>query len=164
MVYLKDVTTAQDIVQSVFIKVWNNRQALAEIDSFSNYIFIITRNIVFDHFKKAASDRKWQSMVRTHHLIPSQVEDATHRLEEHEYDKMLDTAISQLPPRQKEVYRLYHNDGFTYEEIADKLKLSRLTIKKHLELARCSVRNFISMEHFHSVIIFLLSAAAFALL
>jgi RNA polymerase sigma-70 factor (ECF subfamily) len=65
------------------------------------------------------------------------------RLRQKQYDQLVEKAIGQLPARQKEVYLLAELEALDYDAIAGRMQISRLTAKKHMELARKSVRDYI---------------------
>jgi RNA polymerase sigma-70 factor (ECF subfamily) len=64
--------------------------------------------------------------------------------EDHEFTRLLQSAIDLLPPQQKKTYLLIHEELLSYQEVAARLRLSKLTVKRHLELARRSVRTFLT--------------------
>ncbi|CAL1516763.1 sigma-70 family RNA polymerase sigma factor [Chitinophaga sp. MM2321] len=141
MVYTHDETLAEDIVQMVFMTCWEKRSALARIISMEDYLFVMARNRIFDELKKLANQQRL-----AHRYSQEQdrqtlgIEDL---LQEKRYHEVVQEAIANLPVQQREVYVLYNTGSMTYEAIAGQLQLSRLTIKKHLELARRSVRQYV---------------------
>ncbi len=141
MLFLKQEEEAREIVQEVFIKLWDKRQSLSEIGSLKDYLFILTRNLVFDYFGKKARNKKLLSLIA--HLQQNSISNADHLVEEHLYNQLLHSAIQKLPPQQRKVYVLSKNEGLDYDEIASQMSLSRNTIRKHLELANYFVRQFI---------------------
>ena len=140
MLFLKQEEEAREIVQEVFIKLWDKRQSLSEIGSLKDYLFILTRNLVFDYFEKKPGIR---SCFRIGHLQQNSISNADHLVEEHLYNQLLHTAIQKLPPQQRKVYILSKNEGLDYDEIASQMSLSRNTIRKHLQLANYFVRKFV---------------------
>ena len=157
MLYLKDANAASEIVQSVFIRIWDRRELLGDVQKAENFLFIVTRNMVFDHFKKLARNKKVVDESSIRFFISNESTAADHRLYEHEYSELIRSAVNKLPQRQREVYNLY-DEGLTYEEIARKLAVSRHTIKRHLEIARRFLRNYVRLvqnENFLSLLLFL---------
>lgn len=126
----------QEIVQDAFIKIWQRRETLPEIISFSNYLFIICRNQAFAVLKKIAAE-------------PVSAEDPqileTLEISEPEpgndyYQSLIEAAVSKLPAQQQKVYRLSRYERLKHEEIALQLGLSAETVKKHIQLAVRSIQ------------------------
>ncbi|MNX54794.1 RNA polymerase sigma factor [compost metagenome] len=59
-------------------------------------------------------------------------------------EKILNQAIEQLPAQQKLVYSLCHQEGLKYDEVAQKLNISKLTVKTHMQHALRFLRNYVS--------------------
>nr|WP_199082706.1 sigma factor-like helix-turn-helix DNA-binding protein [Pedobacter sp. ASV19] len=68
------------------------------------------------------------------------------KIEQIEYDRLLKDAIAQLPPQQKEAWLLVNEEELSYAETAVRMNISRLTVKRHLELSRKSVRDFLKSK------------------
>jgi RNA polymerase sigma-70 factor (family 1) len=143
LIYLKDMDKVKDIIQVVFIKIWEKRTTMAGIGRLEDWLFILVRNTVFDQLKKNA--------VEARHLLrmlgdPARsvnnaaVDNGDHLLLDREYSALLQKAIGKLPPQQRQVYLLAREQHLSYEEIAGKLALSKLTVKKHMELALRGIR------------------------
>ena len=147
MTYVKDAQMAREIVQLIYIKVWDQRASLKNVRSLKDYLFILSRNTVFDHFRKIT--------IETSRLAHLQREaPALHNnnvlvnMEERECGQLLRQVISRLPSQQRQAYLLASEQEMSYEEIADRMQLSRLTVKRHLELARRFVRKYL-YHHLH---------------
>ncbi len=138
--YLKSPEGAEEVVQDVFLKIWLKRTTLPDIDNFGSYIFIVTRNIIFDRMKKKAHE---QAFLRHLHDRPSFVSDTDKGIIQWQYDQLLQEAIEQLPPRQKKLFLLAKEKGWSHDAIAQKLGISRLTVKKHIARALKSVRRYL---------------------
>jgi RNA polymerase sigma-70 factor (ECF subfamily) len=147
MAYVKDEHAAREIVQIVFIKIWDQRNRLRDVESLKDYLFILARNTAFDHFRKVTIETSRLAYLR-------QKDPALHNnnvlvnMEERECGKLLRQVISRLPSQQRQAYLLASEQEMSYEEIADRMKLSRLTVKRHLELARRFVRKYL-YHHLH---------------
>lgn len=136
MAYLKDSHKAQDIVQEVFLSLWQQRRSLGSVGQPENYLFTIARNKITDEFRKKL-------------LLPlpsqdGQAQAAYPAAEDIFYHKQLQlfiqAAVDRLPPQQKAVFELRRNEGLKYEEIASRLGISKDTVKGHLVKAMSFVR------------------------
>jgi len=140
MAYVKNEHIAIELVQQVYVKFWNNRQKLKDVNSLKDYLFIIAKNLTLDHFKKITKETKFfaELTLRENDVVNTTDE----KIEQIEYDKLLQNAIEQLPPQQKEAWLLVNDQELSYAEIAVKMNISKLTVKRHLELSRRSVRDY----------------------
>jgi RNA polymerase sigma-70 factor (ECF subfamily) len=137
----KEESSAEDVVQEVFIKLWLNRQKLRELDSFVAYINTITRNHIFSQLRRLATEEVYlKDLVSSHH---PESKDASDVILYNELKKMLDTAVARLPPQQKKVYQLGKIDGKKYEEIASLLNISKDTVKEHMTKASASIKAYL---------------------
>jgi RNA polymerase sigma-70 factor (ECF subfamily) len=136
---------AQEVVQDVFLKVWNNRQLLAGIENFRPWLYVVSKNMTLNCLRKIVRER---AQHRTWSIYQAALtEDETMPLEagteDEKYAIMID-AISQLSPQQKKVFFLSRIKKMKYAEIARQLKLSRETVKSYLKLANSSISKFVS--------------------
>ena len=126
----RNIGLADELVQEVFLKVWLNRNKLPHILKFESWIFIITRNQVFDTLKQMAREAAARKQM-AHFLDPEAdlVED--HVLTK-ENEARLQNALNHLSPQQKLIFTLSRQEGMKHEEIATRLNISRNTVKTHL--------------------------------
>ncbi|MDP4129672.1 MAG: sigma-70 family RNA polymerase sigma factor [Bacteroidota bacterium] len=150
MAYVKDPEAARDIVQVVYIRIWNRRQMLSTVCSLKNYLFILARNAVFDHFKRVTIETKWLAALREQ--TPELHNNVIVSVQERECNLLLLQSISLLPSRQRQVYLLANEQELSYAEIAAQMHVSRFTVKRHLELARRFVRRYVD-RHLHQKMI-----------
>ncbi len=136
---------AQEIVQDIFLKIWKHRADLPEIEHFSAYLFVISRNHAFNCLKQAARERQRKQEWLRYNTEALYTERETDSLYQ-QYHSVLEEAIEKLPPRQKAVYLLSQREGLSYEEIASRLALSFETVKKHKSLALQFIRRQVRMR------------------
>lgn len=130
---------AEEIVQDVFERIWQRRKGLESVDNFPAYLFTITRNHALNILKRLAAEEK-AKMILADDLrrIQPETEELTIG---HDYKGLLNQAIDCLPPQQKLVYNLCHREGMKYSEVAEKLRISHLTVKTHMQHALRSIRS-----------------------
>lgn len=141
MLYAKEEDLSREIVQTTFVKLWEKRNAMANVSSPQDYLFIVARNLLFDHLKKMARDKKMFQIFKDLHK--ESIDDTSNRVENQQYEQLLETAISKLPQQQRQVYIYSKKEGLDYDEIAELMQLSRHTVRKHLELANHFIREYI---------------------
>jgi len=149
MAYVKNEHVAIELVQQAYIKLWNNRRKLKEVRSLKDYLFILARNLTLDHFKKITIETKFFAEFTLRENDPADT--TNEKIEQIEYDKLLENAITQLPPQQKEAWLLVNEQELSYAEIAIKMNISRLTVKRHLELSRKRIRDYLK-SHLYMMI------------
>ena len=131
----------QEIVQDVFLKIWINRNTLAEIDCFKAYLFVVAKNHAFNCLKQIAREK-----MRQKEWVDSVVRAASIEEDDEENNVLIsinkiDEAVSLLPPQQQKVYLLSRMDGMRQQAIASELNISLETVKKHMVLALRFLKN-----------------------
>ncbi len=128
---LKNEAEADDIVQEVFVKIWESRWSLVDFKLLNSYIFTIAYNHSIDHIRKRISNNKYLE-----HLKNSAVVNFTptiiSQIEFNELHNQVEKLIANLPERQKQVYLLHREEGLTYPEIAEKMGISKNTVENHM--------------------------------
>jgi RNA polymerase sigma-70 factor (ECF subfamily) len=144
MGWTKSETITEEIVQDVFLKIWLNRETLAEVKNFENYLFILSRNHTFNSIRQAAKER-----LRQKEWLKLQNQDEGVNFEDlsDTWKPVIDKAIELLPLQQKKVYLLKREEGLKYEEIALRMGISPETARKHLQLAMRSISNYVKAHH-----------------
>lgn len=135
--YVNDLDVAKDIVQEVFIKVWENDIRFKSKESVKSYLYISLKNKALDFLKS--------SNYRHHYLQKESIE----RLESEsfflrevivvEIDKIVREAVDTLPKKCAQIIKLSLN-GLTNIEIAKELKISINTIKTQKRIAYQKLR------------------------
>lgn len=130
---------AEEIVQDVFLKIWQSRETLAGVVHFRAYLTVVSRNHALNAIRKIARDsRKQQQWVYENREQPDGKDTI--------YYSLIDEAIDQLTPRQREIYLLHRHKKLTYNQIAEQLHLSRETVKSHLQLATMAIKNYVLLK------------------
>lgn len=138
----KDRQVAQDIVYDVFLQLWELKSKIYEIKSIEAYLVTMTRNKIIDYLRKAASEERlkqalWES------IEASRGKDMYIEHDRKESKEILYRAINNLPSQRKLIYNL-RIEGYSYQEIADKLNISQHTVKNQVSASIKSIRNFLS--------------------
>jgi RNA polymerase sigma-70 factor (family 1) len=144
LLFLKDTTAAEEIVQEVFLRVWQKRKDLGEISYINSFIKTIAYNLMVDQFRKAMLEKDYKKQLAREISL---VDDTDHRVRSDESVRLLQAAIATLPPRQKQVYELARIKGLSQEEIAVLLSISRNTVKVHMTAALQSIRSYLAVHY-----------------
>lgn len=145
---------AEEITQEIFIKLWLCRDILHEVENLDGYIFTMTRNKTLNYLRKAACD------VKLLHTLQQQALPENNNVEERalllEYDRLLRDALSLLSPQRRLVYQLSRDNGLNHDEIANRLHLSRNTVKNHMVEALRFIRHYLGEHGAAAIILFFL--------
>ncbi|MNL41625.1 ECF RNA polymerase sigma factor SigW [compost metagenome] len=130
MSYLKSVHDSEELVQDVFLKVWNQYESLDESRNIKAYIFKIAVNLIYDQLRKRKLDKLAAEISA---LQAVELEDTTwNTLSFNELQSQIDTLISQMPDQRRLVFTLSRVEGMSYEEISKKLNISIRTVENHI--------------------------------
>lgn len=155
---VKSETEAQEILQDVFIQVWDNRQSIDVEKSFRSWLFKIAENKVYDLFRKIARDKK-----RADQLMAIAISAYSHIEEDFlkkENMAILQKAIESLPPQRQQVFRLCKLEGKSYKEVSELLGITVSTISDHIVKATKSIRDHFANNEQSLLAFFALSFAA----
>lgn len=139
--FVKSPAIAEDVLQDVFLKIWEIRSRINPDLSVKAYLYRICRNSVFKLLKKMAVDENLR--VQVLQQFGQSVADADLKVLWQQYETLLQAAINRLPPQRQKVFRLCREEGKTYEQVAEELGISRNTVKEHMVLAMKLIREHI---------------------
>jgi RNA polymerase sigma-70 factor (ECF subfamily) len=128
-----------EIVQDVFLKVWMTRESLIDVKDFKAYLFVISKNRAINVLKKSLADLERMKKYASEIQFNQQLEDDNVQFP----FSLIDQAIDQLSPRQKEIFLLHRHERYSYREISEKLGIGKESVKTHLSLAIKSIKNHI---------------------
>ena len=136
---LKEEEIAKEVLQDIFLTIWDKRQSINPNQSFRSYIFRIAENKIIDIFRKAARDRKLMD-----HMVNVSVASSCHTEESvafKESNTILQTAINKLSPQRKKIFILCRIEGKTYDEVAKIVGISTGTVNDHMVKAMRTIRS-----------------------
>jgi len=157
--YLKDTGLSEDVVQDIFVKLWEKKHQLDDIKSLSAYLFTMVKNHVLNILRDKKSDVVSLTSV-TEKTFPVQnlTEDD---LQYKEYERVLQRGINELSDRKREVFKLRTQKGFTNPEVAKMLQINERTVKTHYYNSSKFIRGYLKN---HSGILTFLIASTQAIL
>ncbi len=132
---------AEEMVQDIFIKIWQKREELANIDNAEAYFFTTLYRQVYKHYKKLALDRKLLKLISESASFHNITEET---LLLRESERLINEAVAKLPLQQQKVFRLSRQDGFSREQIAEQLHISPHTVRNHLADATKFIRTYLN--------------------
>jgi len=142
----------EEIVQDVFLKIWQSRELLSSINHFKSYLMVVAKNHTINAIKKVSKEfsnwEKWAAENKDEDKV-----EASPDMKQGFYS-ILDEAIDHLPKRQREVYLLHRHERLTYQQIANHLGIGKESVKTHIEQAVRNISSYVK-ENMALVIIFL---------
>ena len=130
---------AEDLVQEVFISIWDNRDKLDENRSFSGFLFKIAKNRALNIIKS--------KLTRQIYIQYTQNEDKVHwdkEIEIGELLEMINKSLASLPEQTQKIFMLSRNEGLTYKAIAQKLNISENIIDHEIRKALKVIKEYLS--------------------
>ena len=131
----KDKHLAQDIVQDTFVKYWD-KLGFIEAGKEKSYLYTTAKNLLLNvHAHQTIVQKHKETQKPTNSPANPHYE-----LEILEFKRKLETAIANLPDKQREVFVMHRIDGYKYKEIAHLLDLSQKAVEKRMAQALKELR------------------------
>ncbi len=156
----KDDVISQDIVQEVFVKVWEKKAEIENVN-LEAYLFRLVRNRCIDYIKhlKVVNNRMQEIQISSKYEELYRIDfigNEPYVLIEQELKQKIEKTIQSLPDRCREVFILSRLNGLKNKEIAEKLNINIKNVERHLSRAMQSFRENLSEELPIALIIFVL--------
>lgn len=140
----KSPQQACDIMQDVFVKLWESRSEWGEIRNTEAWLHRVTRNRLIDFLRKTSADQRL--MNRLWNDLQQAQQTPLEDFDLKEAASMVHQIVNELPPQRRMVYQLSRDKGLSYHEIAEELSISRHTVKNQLSLALRFLQKKLSLE------------------
>ncbi|HET9746505.1 MAG TPA: sigma-70 family RNA polymerase sigma factor [Chitinophagaceae bacterium] len=151
---IKDPIIAEDIVQDVFVTLWEKRHTIDPEQDIAGWLFVVSQHKTIDQLKRklrqALAEKILQSILEEPGVF-----------EEHMTEDRLETiekAVDQLSPQKRKVFELCKVQKRTYEKAAEELHISKYTVKEYLSEAIVSIKKYIGQHPSHAGILVYFSA------
>ena len=152
---LKDTGWSEDVVQEVFVKIWNSRSSLEEEKSLWSFIYVLTKR---SSLNKLRDIQKFDSQFEYLWENISILNDCSHeKLIAKELQARVEELLNGLPERQREVFRMSRMEGYSYQEIGERLNISPNTVKNHMIQALKTIKSQLKHIDYLLLLFFLIS-------
>ena len=139
---LKSTDFAEEVVQDVFLKVWNTRNDLDINLNFKSFIYTIAKNQSLNILKRASNDLNLRDqLLYTQETFSTSTKD---NLLTKEYETVKRNAINSLSQGRRRIFLMSREEGLSYEEIAKNLGISVNTVKTQMKTALKNIRKHLS--------------------
>ncbi len=135
-------SSAEEVVQEVFLKLWLNAEDLDPELSIRSYLFTISRNLSFDFLRKASNNRKLREEI----FYIKESTEVPEELLNQEYDLLKKRAIAELPPKRRLIFEMSRNEGKSYKDISSELGISVSTVKTQMSEALQFLRQYLRLH------------------
>ncbi|WP_430973898.1 RNA polymerase sigma factor [Sunxiuqinia rutila] len=143
--YLKDVNETEEIVQDVFLRLWEIKSEIDVEKSFKSFLYKITVNKVFNHLKRQIVRQKYEDYVLK--LEPEYPITPEESLSQKELEANLLKMLGKLPEQKRKIFELSKLKGFSNAEIAEQLGVSVRTVENQVYRASKFLRERLAEEH-----------------
>ncbi|WP_294482300.1 RNA polymerase sigma-70 factor [uncultured Bacteroides sp.] len=130
--YITSSSEISEVVQDVFVKVWESRDTFDETRNFDGFLFITTRNIIFNYTRKHFNELNFKMTVLKGLENTYEIEE---ELEAEDLKNYIDQLISQLPPQRQRIFKMSREENLTNLEIAERCAVSEKAIERQITLA-----------------------------
>lgn len=144
--YLNNIETSKEVIQDVFLQLWDNRKKLAKNTSLNAYLFTLTRNRCIDLIRRERlilqfrTDRKdeYIRLTENNYALNDPILDNIFAFE---LELEINRVIEKLPDQCKKVFLLSRKTGLKNKEISLTLEISEKTVESHITKALKSIRS-----------------------
>jgi RNA polymerase sigma-70 factor (family 1) len=150
--YLKSKGEAEELVQEVFLKIWDKRKDLKEELSFRSFLFTIAFNMIRRHFRTKVQLNKYFQTLKSEDQDNITVQNINYN----SLHKYITELVDLLPDRRREIFIKSRFEGLSIQEIARELNISHKTVENQLSDAIKFIRTRINNESLAILLFFIL--------
>lgn len=127
---LKDQEEAEDVVQKLFVKLWEKRKDIEIWKDVKSYLYRSTYNASLNELKRIKRHTMYETADKENGFQSDN--DSSSKVMSEELEKHIENAIQTLPTKCGEVFRMSRFKEYSYKEIAEKLDISIKTVENHM--------------------------------
>ena len=154
---VKEEIITDELVQELFLKVWEKRETIRVGESFQGYLVTIAHNLVYDYFRKVAKDKRMITQLllnaTDYYLHSDKI------FEDSERTKILMQAIDELSPQRKVVFISCKFEGKSYQQTSEDLGISVATVNTHMTHSFKKVKEYMIKNYRVSSVLIIISTA-----
>jgi RNA polymerase sigma-70 factor (ECF subfamily) len=140
--FTRDEDTSKNLVQNVFVKLWERRFVIEKVNNLGAYLTTMVRNQVADYisdYKKHMYDSEFKAVIPDH--------STENTIMEHDFQQTLVWSLAKLPPRCKQAFELSRMENLSNKEIAEEMKISvkgvEALIGRSLQFLRVELQEYL---------------------
>lgn len=143
--YVVDEAIAQDICQKVFIALWEKRATIDPNQSIKSYLFTAVKNRCLNYLR---DHQKYRSKILDIDCGDIELGFEEDHFSAIELQNHIEDALSQLPPKCRQVFEMSRFQGMKYKEISDELDIAQKTVEAHMTKAmkhlKAALKNYLT--------------------
>ena len=146
--YLHSSSEAKEVIQQVFVSLWENRSTLIEVFTLKDFLYKAVINKVYNYFKHQAVRQRYQN-----HMVTQESLEDDHSQQSIYFNDLkgsLDNLIEELPARQRQIFKLNQQEGLSPCEIAARLGLSVRSVENQIYRAMKYIKENLNKEFYLS--------------
>ncbi len=145
--FIHSKADAEEIVQDIFLTLWQRRKDLTEIQHPRSYIYTMARHKVYHALSQAAKSAELRQQLWG--LMQEENCNTDDLLHKKDSERLIQTALSHLSAQKQEIFELSREKGLSHEEIASQLQLSKSRVKNVIVETLKYLRQYLSSHQIH---------------
>lgn len=138
---VKTPELAEELIQEIFVQIWMNRQVFSDVQYPVSYMYSIANRQALKYLKKVASDERiLKSITNYSEFYRNETEEQVNLRES---ARTINQAVAELPAQRRLIWELSRNEGLSHDQIAERLSISRHTVKNQMVRALKHVRHYL---------------------
>ena len=139
LIYLKNSSDAEEVVQAMFVKLWESKKKIKITGSVKSYLFSSVKNTTLNFLKKGKVKREHEINFGLENKVNDTEKESLNKIKfKHIYNK----GVEELPDKCRYFYLLSRNEGLTYGEIAETENVSKKTVENQMGIALKRLREY----------------------
>ena len=154
MSYLKNEVDAEELLQEVFLKLWEVRATLDSSKNIKSFLFKICINLIYDFIRRKNIEQAYLDYSGKNH--PAYGESTWHDVIYNDMLNNLHQVVAAMPVQRQRIFKLSKEENLTTKEIAEQLNLSRRTVENQLYRAISFLKEKLGTGSLPSLLFFFL--------
>ncbi len=140
----KSSELSEELVQDIFLKIWLKRGMLTNVTNFGGYLFMVAKHHIYNELRRKTLEKSFATHLDQYFSSIAAGPDQAIIVKETK--QLIESAVKQLPDQQRTVYQLSRNHGMDQSGIAEKLGISKFTVKSHMNKALQKIRQYLLLH------------------
>lgn len=136
----------EELISDVYVKIWNNRKNLVQIENFKFYLYVSVKNQALTYLRRKSKTDHHIDIDAAESLLV-EINQPDDLLISQELANLIEEAINSLPNRCGIIFRLIREDGLSYKQVSELLEISEKTISSQMMIATKKIRNIIDVYY-----------------
>lgn len=139
--FLKSADFAEDVFQDAFASVWQNRRFINPNEPFAPYIYTVIKNRILNLLAGIEKEQELKKVILSNSIdFHMKVEE---EVIESELDKLLEKALEELTPQQRNIFEMSRKEYKPHKQIAQELNISVYTVQQHISVSIKKIKSYL---------------------